>query len=140
MKAEGVKTALENYCQENRLIGVQEASTPGHRFDFWWMRSSWTKPETAGVEIKVSRGDFLADKKWQHYLPYCEKFYFACPEGLIQDSEISEGVGLIWVTESGAVSFQKRAKFRPMEQQARMLMLMRVIFKLHFYRSKEDKP
>jgi len=32
------------------------------------------------VEIKTSVADFRADRKWQEYLPYCERFYFAVPE------------------------------------------------------------
>jgi len=29
------------------------------------------------VEIKSSRADFLADRKWPDYLAYCDRFYFA---------------------------------------------------------------
>jgi hypothetical protein len=32
------------------------------------------------VEIKSSAADFRADRKWQEYLPFCERFYFAVPE------------------------------------------------------------
>lgn len=32
------------------------------------------------VEIKTSVGDFRADKKWPHYLPFCDRFFFAVPE------------------------------------------------------------
>ena len=33
------------------------------------------------VEIKTSVADFRADQKWREYLPYCDLFYFAVPEG-----------------------------------------------------------
>ena len=33
------------------------------------------------VEIKTSVADFRADQKWREYLPYCDAFYFAVPEG-----------------------------------------------------------
>lgn len=33
------------------------------------------------VEIKVSRADLLGDAKWQDYLPHCDRFFWAVPEG-----------------------------------------------------------
>ncbi len=36
------------------------------------------------VEVKASVADFRADRKWRDYLPYCDAFYFAVPEGFPQ--------------------------------------------------------
>jgi len=33
------------------------------------------------VEIKSGRADFLTDRKWQDYLDYCDRFYFAVAAG-----------------------------------------------------------
>ena len=33
------------------------------------------------VEVKSSRADFMADRKWQGYLDWCDRFLFAVPEG-----------------------------------------------------------
>ncbi len=33
------------------------------------------------VEIKASRADFLADRKWRAYLDFCDRFYFAVADG-----------------------------------------------------------
>lgn len=33
------------------------------------------------VEIKVSRADLLGDAKWPDYLDYCDRFFWAVPEG-----------------------------------------------------------
>lgn len=33
------------------------------------------------VEIKTSRADLLGDGKWQEYLPHCDRFFWAVPEG-----------------------------------------------------------
>ncbi len=33
------------------------------------------------VEIKVSRADLLGDGKWPDYLDYCDRFYWAAPQG-----------------------------------------------------------
>ena len=37
--------------------------------------------EVAIVEVKTSEADFRADRKWREYLPFCDGFYFAVPEG-----------------------------------------------------------
>jgi hypothetical protein len=33
------------------------------------------------VEIKVSRADLLGDGKWTDYLDYCDRFFWAVPQG-----------------------------------------------------------
>jgi len=33
------------------------------------------------VEIKVSRADLLGDSKWLFYLDYCDRFFWAVPDG-----------------------------------------------------------
>ena len=37
------------------------------------------------VEIKSSRTDFQTDRKWQDYLEFCDRFYFAVPKGFPLD-------------------------------------------------------
>ncbi len=32
------------------------------------------------VEVKVSRADFLGDRKWTEYLDYCDRFFWAVPD------------------------------------------------------------
>jgi hypothetical protein len=53
------------------------------------------------MEVKTSRGDFLADKKWQKYLFYCTHFYFIAPTGIIKPCELDPRVGLIELQEVG---------------------------------------
>lgn len=92
-------------------------------------------------EIKVSRADFLLDRKKIHkhsiikngyfqvsynyfigkekYLPYTpiytnnrpNKFYFCCPEDLIKESDLESHEGLIYVLESGEIRKIREAKF-----------------------------
>jgi hypothetical protein len=38
------------------------------------------KGEIWCVEVKSSRADFMADQKWQGYLGWCDRFFFAVPE------------------------------------------------------------
>ena len=57
------------------------------------------------VEVKVSRGDFLADRKKPHRISGGMGVYryFLCPEGLIQPEELPEGWGLLWVNSRGHI-------------------------------------
>lgn len=57
------------------------------------------------VEVKVSRGDFLPDKKKPHRIEggLGNWRYFMCPEGMIQPDELPEGWGLLWVNSRGHV-------------------------------------
>lgn len=71
------------------------------RMDAWAMARSWSKPWTAGYEIKATRRDFVQDDKAHLYLPYCSRFYFVCPWGLIDPGELPEGAGLIYATKTG---------------------------------------
>ena len=51
------------------------------------------------VEVKASRADLLGDHKWMDYLPYCDKFYWAVPEGLVgllgPNDKLPDRAGLI---------------------------------------------
>jgi hypothetical protein len=69
-----------------------------------------------GYEIKVSRGDFLQDEKWQGYLPYCNKFYFVCPAKMIDPKEVPADAGLLWSSVNAARLYSKKeAPYRNVE-------------------------
>ncbi|MGF1552419.1 MAG: MmcB family DNA repair protein [Paracoccaceae bacterium] len=58
---------------------LAEVPVPGHRrMDLLGLGP---KGELWCVEVKSSRADFASDGKWPDYLPYCERFFFAVPEG-----------------------------------------------------------
>ena len=46
-------------------------------------------------EVKSSRADFLADAKWESYLPFATHFAFVAPAGAIQRWELDRDIGLI---------------------------------------------
>lgn len=52
------------------------------------------KGELWAVEVKSSVEDFRADRKWESYLEYCDRFFFAVPIGFPTDL-VPDGVGLI---------------------------------------------
>lgn len=73
---------------------------------------SWEIPDVIGfgssgfsviIECKVSRSDFLADKskpfRVNPSLGMGTNRYYCCPKGMIKESELPEGWGLIYVDE-----------------------------------------
>jgi hypothetical protein len=57
------------------FVGVEEViPTPGLRVD---VIALGPKGEVWIVECKSSRADFMSDAKWQGYLPWCDRFFWA---------------------------------------------------------------
>lgn len=88
-------------------VAFQEVSdtTGRERCDAWgW---SWSYPQCSVlVEVKVSRSDFLADRKKPHRQEgrgVGTYRYFMCPEGLINIEDLPERWGLLWVNKRGHV-------------------------------------
>lgn len=119
-EAETVKKLLADKHREDLFIAECRIGWGAYRADGWvdgWaMKKSWAKPLTIGYEVKVSRSDFLHDDKWHAYLPYCNKFYFVCPYGVIKESEVPDGVGLMCVTSTGNRLYtKKKAPYREID-------------------------
>lgn len=53
------------------------------------------------IEIKSSLIDYRTDAKWEAYLPFCDRFYFAVPPEFPREN-IPEEVGLIIADRYGA--------------------------------------
>lgn len=62
------------------------------------LRYSYTQPDITIYEVKVSRGNLMQginQAKYRRYLPYCDRFYFATPAGILRKNEIPQDAGLI---------------------------------------------
>jgi hypothetical protein len=59
------------------------------------------------IEVKVSRSDFLADKKKSFRMRpekgMGDRRYYCCPKGLIKKEELPDGWGLLYVYPNGQV-------------------------------------
>lgn len=76
----------------------------GGQMDVFAVRPSWTQPTPTVYEVKISRPDFLRDTqagKYERYLPYCRRLYFATPAGMIDRKEVPVGMGLCVRGETG---------------------------------------
>jgi hypothetical protein len=95
--------------------GLYRASGKGAKgtpiADVVTFKPSFTNFCMAVYEVKVARGDFLHEikgGKYALYLPHCQRFYFACPSGLVTIDEIPPECGLIvrgdkgWKVAKGA--------------------------------------
>jgi hypothetical protein len=75
------------------------------------------------VEVKASRADFLADRKWPADLGYCDRFYFAVADGfplrLLPPEE-----GLIRADRFGA-EILRQAPLRALGAARRKALLIR---------------
>jgi hypothetical protein len=75
------------------------------------------------VEVKSCRADFVTDRKWQAYLDYCDRFYFAVasdfPLALLPPAE-----GLILADRFGG-EIVREARCRALSAARRKAMLIR---------------
>jgi hypothetical protein len=74
------------------------------------------------VEVKVSRSDFLADKK-KNFRMWPEKGmgnfrYYACPTGLIKPEEVPDKWGLLYINDKGGVRQRKEALYQDRNTEA----------------------
>jgi hypothetical protein len=53
------------------------------------------------VECKSGRADFMTDRKWQGYLDWCDRFFWAVDAGFPTDL-LPQGTGLILADGYGA--------------------------------------
>lgn len=86
------------------------------RMDAWVMSRSWARATCIAYEVKVSRRDFLGDKKWPDYLGLCNELYFVSPHRLITVEECPPDAGLMWVAKTGTrIYTKKKAPYRQIE-------------------------
>lgn len=129
MKAQAIKDLLAAKHAKDVFfeeVNLGSAHADCQRLDAWAMPRSWLHWTTHGYEVKVSRADFLRDNKWHAYRKHVEHMWFVCPHGLIQPTELPDGVGLLWASKTGTRLYTKRkaAKGEADAQDALIYLLM----------------
>ncbi len=79
--------------------------------------------EIVAVEIKVSLADFRADEKWREYLEYCDRYYFAVPDGFPHEV-LPDAHGLIVADKFGG-AIVREAQHSPIMAARRKSLLIR---------------
>jgi hypothetical protein len=75
------------------------------------------------IEIKSSVADFKSDRKWPDYRHFCDRLYFAVPDGFPREL-IPEDCGLIAADPFGG-AFLREAPSVPLPAARRRAMLLR---------------
>jgi hypothetical protein len=82
-----------------------------------------TEGELIIVEIKSSVADFKSDRKWPEYRAFCDRLYFAVPDGFPREL-IPGDCGLIAADPFGA-AILREAPLAPLAAARRRAMLLR---------------
>ncbi|CVK18484.1 MmcB family DNA repair protein [Sporomusa sphaeroides] len=119
---------LHRHCTEQKLKFFAHVyrGTKGYILDGFAMSQAYRNMRTIGYEVKVSRNDFLQDKKWQNYLPVCNTFYFVSPPEVIRKDDLPAGIGLYHVVDNRLVCV-KKAKRNEFDKDAVFEVLQYIV-------------
>ena len=79
---------LSVFCPRERRPGVARGRCSGGRPTRGPRGEAWV------IECKSSRADFTSDRKWEGYLEWCDRFFWAVDDAFPTDL-LPEGTGLI---------------------------------------------
>lgn len=98
-----------------------------------------TKGDLVGIEVKSCAADFNADKKWNTYLDYTNRFYFAFSEKTWSKVKFQEkvlaavkpfGIGILVLSEaSGYIEVVKNAKRREVDSTLLQSLILRMAWR-----------
>jgi len=91
----------------------------------------WNGCSSTMIEVKVGRGDFLQDFK-KPFRQICEKGvgqfrYYCCPSGLIQENEIPNKWGLLYLNDKNKIEIIKVAEIQEANLHAERNMLISLL-------------
>lgn len=81
------------------------------------------------IEIKSSVADYMADNKWEDYLDYCDRFFFAVPPEFPAEELLPDDVGYIVADKYGAEILREGAhdgRLPPARRKAVTLLFARM--------------
>ena len=92
------------------------------RLDVWVMLRTWSPITMIGYEIKVSRSDWLNDKKFLAYLPLCHYLYIVALPGVVHAEELPADVGLVEPVGNLRLVTRRKAVYRNIELPGELLV------------------
>lgn len=91
----------------------------------------WCSWASILIEVKISRGDFLKDKKKSFRLDSklgVGNFrYYICPSGLIDPRELPEDWGLLYIDDKGKIKIEKKSNNQFANTESERTMLLSII-------------
>lgn len=116
-----------HYLQDKQYwIKAMEMPTPVGIIDAWGI-SNVNKYDTAGIEVKVSRGDYRSrSQQYKEFSPmnianYC---YLLCPAGLIKEHESPNWGILWWYEESDRLRLIRKPTRFEMTDKAKLAVMI----------------
>ena len=111
MIANDVLKMLEARHSKDVFFSEVAIDSNKRRMDAWAMIPSYSKSLTIAYEIKVTRRDFVQDKKMHEYTMYANEAYLVCPSDVAKPEELPDGWGLLVVSGSRLMT-KKKAQYR----------------------------
>lgn len=122
----GIASALAIRHKDDLFLAeVKDGATvtrSHRRLDGWALLKTWSPVTTIGYEFKVTRADWLQDRKWESYLPLVHQFYVCAPKGIIQIGELPESVGLMELVGNDRLVTRRKAARREIELPSHLLL------------------
>lgn len=88
------------------------------------------KGEVIIVEIKVSRADLLGDGKWPFYLDYCDRYFWAVPQGfdlaLFEREELAPATSGLIIADRYDAAILREPDATPLASSRRRAETLRV--------------
>lgn len=94
------------------------------RIDGLAIAKSWSPIRVTGYEVKVDRGDWLRDSKWESYLAMCTDLYVVAPKDVVRIDEMPKGVGLIEAVGEKGLRTARKATHRAITVPSDMLLYL----------------
>ena len=87
--------------------------------------------KTQQIEVKVSRSDFLADKK-KYHMQFPDKNVgqyrsYLCPYNMIKESDLPEKWGLLWVDENKRITVIKHPEIQESHFESEMTIISSIL-------------
>jgi hypothetical protein len=115
--ARGVCRALRQFD----FVAIEEmVPSPGLRVD---VMALGPKGEIWVIECKSSRSDYLSDQKWQGYLQWCDRFFWAVDQDFPTEL-LPEGTGL-FIADAYDAEILRMAPETPLPGARRKVMLQK---------------
>jgi hypothetical protein len=140
MLAHKLKEAVSKYWLKKRMsVTFEIGLCKGGRLRADVLAVSMSR-KVICIECKSSVADFRSDKKWYNYKAYCDQFYFAMDHAtyLKVKAEIPKGIGIFVIKEVPnrsntktllKASIVQRAKWEPIDDETRMDLFVRMVFR-----------
>lgn len=110
---------VKTYAPPSHRVFFEVSNDTGHKAKRWIDAVAigiWpsTGHEIIGIEIKVSRSDWLRElkepAKAQELMRFCTRWYLACPAGLVKPDELPATWGMMTLTKGGLMRDVVKAK------------------------------